>query len=124
MSAETKAEPALTPEEWADALNRQRPDLYRADDDTPEAYHAAVALYLHGQPFGFTWEDVDLHERRIQDLEESLELAKVRIERDEPIRRGDRPLSAELDAAEYRAEIAAHSSQADRIAALLPPREQ
>ena len=50
-----KIKPVLTAEEWKGALAGWRPDLYRADDDTPEAEHAAAALYLHGY---LTWEDV------------------------------------------------------------------
>lgn len=42
--------PALTPEEWA----KQRPFLYV----TAEKRHEVAAVCLHGQPFGFTREDV------------------------------------------------------------------
>lgn len=82
MSEEIK--PALTPEEWAGeqpAMNRDDVLIYhdppprgggcigitdRDPDDPssvvilPEHRHALAALALHGQPFGFTWEDVDL----------------------------------------------------------------
>lgn len=50
--------PALTPEEWRQALDGEAPWLYRGDDDTPESDHIVAALYLHGQPFGFTHDDV------------------------------------------------------------------
>lgn len=64
--------------------------------------HAGAALLLHGQPFGFTWEDVDM----------------VRVWASE--------LEAMYDSID---ELSAYDnwqrwkSLADRIAALLPPRE-
>lgn len=51
--------PALTAVEWGQALAGNAPWMYRADNDTPEEYHAAGALYLYGQPFGFTREDAE-----------------------------------------------------------------
>lgn len=62
--------PALTPEEWARQVSTG-PDgsveivvdfgglvgPHRVVDD-PKARHALAALSLHGQPFGFTREDV------------------------------------------------------------------
>jgi hypothetical protein len=67
--------PALTPEEWARARQDDLPQfegggrvstaietahLYsvRAWDLTPGDCHALAALALHGQPFGFTREEV------------------------------------------------------------------
>lgn len=81
-----KIEPALTAEEWANShVERHRSegldDYYRPlpvariDKDglhlhyrgsagvtlsEPESRHAAAALALHGQPFGFTREDLEL----------------------------------------------------------------
>lgn len=46
-----KIEPALTAEEWADWLAGN--EGYSYGD------HRLAAVYLYGQPFGFTWEDVD-----------------------------------------------------------------
>jgi len=86
--SEREIKPALTREEWArKGVNRSwgfvqaeieyagtvRPDGEEADDDAVwvigadesiyfdgDDRHALAALCLHGQPFGFTWEDVDL----------------------------------------------------------------
>ena len=61
--------PALTPEEWADALawpHGLKDYLVRPaerigyGDDAPSDLHRVAALALHGQPFGFTREDVTL----------------------------------------------------------------
>jgi hypothetical protein len=92
-------EPALTPEEWAfsDPV---------ADDQWENAYgenmgrHAAAALALYGQPFGFTHADVDLLRGNLEtcvDERGSLYLAD-----------------------EHESKL---QDLADRIAALLPPRE-
>lgn len=64
--------PALSAEEWADVASD--PDWWAAEADglgrvageclesrtDAERRHAAAALALHGQPFGFTQEDVEL----------------------------------------------------------------
>lgn len=42
--------PALTPDEWKDAA-----DITHNSED-----HAAAALFLYQQPFGFTQDDVDV----------------------------------------------------------------
>jgi hypothetical protein len=62
-----KIQPALSDEEWAEAL--AWPDgtgeyVVRSAErlgyhNEPEDLHLVAALALHGQPFGFTWEDVD-----------------------------------------------------------------
>jgi hypothetical protein len=94
-------EPALTTDEWA-----QKWDGHD-DDATPMRYtfgvavymdrpHASAALALHGQPFGFTWDDVDAIRHA----------AKMARTWDEVV--GDPDVLDGL---------------ADRIAALLPPRE-
>lgn len=63
------------------------------------ALHALAALALHGQPFGFTWEDVDLLRRAAEDA------------------------GVGLYGEEERAEAGRDfSALAARIAALLPPR--
>jgi hypothetical protein len=66
-------------------------------DPTPEERHAIAALALHGQPFGFTWEDVDWL-RAMADWAEEYGVA------------ADGPAWV--------------NALADRIAALLPPREE
>lgn len=97
-----KVEPALTPEEWAYAVERWRlddgPSRYVSGDDRcyagcriPESdYHATAALCLHGQPFGFTRADV-----------ESVRYVSDWLDRPNPLR-----------------------DLADRIEALLPPHER
>lgn len=88
---------ALTAEDWAVVLSE---DL-SADDEWENRFaetcgrHETAARALHGQPFGFTWEDVDLL------LAETSILAPVRDEE----------------------EGQALYDLANRIAALLPPRD-
>lgn len=64
--------PALTAEEWAQNAKTDHGDGIRLLSDaevrigTREVFaatkelHALAALALHGQPFGFTWNDVDI----------------------------------------------------------------
>ncbi|MGE0161357.1 MAG: hypothetical protein AB7T31_18325 [Gemmatimonadales bacterium] len=104
---------ALTPEEWAPVL---RNDLHRvelareimrctlANERCPvpaegEVTHALAALCLHGQPFGFTREDVRLLRQSARD-----ERAGVTAD--------NRP---------HPDVATAYDSLADRIEALLPP---
>ena len=54
-----KIEPALTAEEWARIHAGEWHEEVLADLDRHSA-HARAALALHGQPFGFTREDVEL----------------------------------------------------------------
>lgn len=121
-NTDTKIQPALTPGEWAgrDAPpHNPGPSIARPGegyiptaahgagisqhDGTPYVWdqsqsvdvpadirHAVAALTLHGQPFGFTWADVDLLRNRMTP-----------------------PTPRDLALGEL----------ADRIAALLPPRE-
>lgn len=67
--ADLSIKPALTPDEWAGrAIQSGRGRARIADGGALEAEgeldasrrHALAALALHGQPFGFTWKDVDL----------------------------------------------------------------
>ena len=61
--------PALTAEEWAEMAappiipgqytNRGENLLAWAEDDTHLNRHQLAAIALHGQPFGFAWDDVD-----------------------------------------------------------------
>lgn len=78
--------PALPPEEWAEYLADRLIKLPRYLMDSDRHWLGAVAL--QGQPFGFTWADVEA-------------------------------LRA-WDPRNYEAEL---RNLADRIAALLPPRE-
>lgn len=116
MKEATKVEPALTPEEWGGpgaVPGKVSPGIGRvvkAGDSVglelfkpkvqakiPEALrHALAALCLHDHPFGFTWEDVD-------ELRREAEWCRTK--------------SHNLGVAENLEDLA------DRIAALLPPRE-
>ena len=100
----SRVAPALTPEEWRKFAPLDRPlDPYivtAAHDNT----HAAAALALHGQPYGFTWDDYhDLWDYAHE------------IERDCG--------PPDLLLPEYRHQVEALRSIAGRIAALLPPRD-
>lgn len=102
----SEIKPALTPEGWAEADRCGLPFVSDGasvavglTDDDGDSLHATAALALHGQPFGFTWEDVDaLH----------LELAE----------------EWSGDTGEAFPHVARLRSLADRIAALLPRRAQ
>lgn len=88
--------PALTPDEWLTAKLNEPPcggHEIVGIPDSPRAHsvHALAALALHGQPFGFTWDDVDLLRTRVMER--------------------------------AREDTALLASLADRIAALLAPRE-
>lgn len=112
-----KIEPALTPEEWervpiappvslfppgvCDLIDVQMGGVAGGEEIKRDlGAHALAALALHGQPFGFTWEDVDVLRR----VSHAYDLAIGRGVFDEITAR--------------------HSSVADRIASLLPPREE
>lgn len=115
MSEQIK--PALTPEEWAnktgpaidgelvvegDDLRVREPDFQTWTTYTlrPEQRHAIGARCLRGQPFGFTWDDVD----GLRQVAEQLPTF------------GAGPGGTDVPDPEL-------TSLADRIAALLPPRE-
>lgn len=122
MSEEIK--PALTPEEWANGY--ELPDPYshvRVLEDerigglmvtveTPADIsfegaerHAVAALCLNGQPFGFTWADVDL-------LRQAAGMAAEEA--------GAFFLPEMQERVDARMPF---DNLADRIASLLPPRE-
>lgn len=107
--------PALTEEEWGKlgcGTKGARPQRVEFDDEgylvvhdgwetalpSSDVWHALAALCLHGQPYGFTWEDVDILRREAGFA-------------DDEHRNGFHP--------ETEARLL---SLADRIAALLPPR--
>jgi hypothetical protein len=112
--AMSEIKPALTPEEWH-ALNsgeafvntgQRGPNVLFVEDAAEQSNadgcyyvrkpHAMAALALHGQPFGFTHEDV-------AQIREAADYVRDREDNDRD------PLLGELYAL------------ADRIAALLPP---
>lgn len=122
MNDEMKTQPALTPEEWA-AWLASTPDFTVSNEDIgswvddniddhdwksteirQRGALAAIALHpdscLQGQPFGFTWEDVEVLRR----------LGEWNVE--------DHEYHCDPEAGRAMLGIA------DRIAALLPPREE
>lgn len=118
MPEEQTIEPALTEEEWRDAFTG-----HGCGHDDPAwnvmvemerqaqggSRHKTAALALHGQPFGFTWEDVDRLQGHLATLEK---IVLIPGEDDEPEWH-----------TRHRANIDWHRSLADRIESLLPPRE-
>lgn len=59
---ENKIKPALTPEGWAYAIaagEHGRGYDVVFEDLEPFLCHYIAALALNGQPFGFTWEDIE-----------------------------------------------------------------
>ena len=124
--------PALTAGEWArgtcqrggdnDAHLGIRPDggigatsSHRGVVIRTEDRHAVAALALHGQPFGFTWEDVD----------DETDAARYWEGEVETIEAGDRHYqrAESPDTQQLRDRSARHRARAARIAALLPPRQ-
>lgn len=97
MTTESTIQPALTPGQWEEAQQWAASTYgWGGSDDLVSLSHwndhAAAALHLHGQPFGFTHEDV----RRVQ-------------------------FAARRFLAMPIADAEALERLADRIAALLPP---
>ena len=114
-SVSEKIQPALSEQEWAAALAHRYGTADYAQGITEYAIravqhisgdekrrpHVVAALCLHGEPFGFTWEDV----------------ATIRANCD-GFQYVARTTGANLDG-----EVDKLLNIADRIAALLPPRE-
>jgi hypothetical protein len=97
--------PALTAEEWA----KGKPGVFGWDDGSAfvdwrngttgaEAPHAIAAVCLHGKSFGFTWDDVEMVRNAVGMIESEWG--------------SDGNMGGPL------------LDVADRIAALLPPREK
>lgn len=57
----SQIQPAMTPEDWDERVSSVRE--MSAEDWALLGAHETAAICLHGQPFGFTWEDVDLLRR-------------------------------------------------------------
>lgn len=92
----SEIKPALTVEDWAEAMaSGYRRPADAVDYEAALYPHRSAALLLYGEPFGFTWEDVVLVR----------ELATI-----------------DADSVAYH-EWKRIRDLADRIAALLPPRE-
>lgn len=116
-----KVEPALTPEEWAklllaDEWNNNTPlvpihpegfEYYERSASSLKQLHGIAAEVLYGQPFGFTWEDVD----RLTDAADYIE----RADKGE----GDYYADGGIPGEQLVAALRAH---AECIAALLPPK--
>lgn len=142
MSEEIK--PALTAEEWAgpepitrkdvQVMLKMRGDgtcrLYLTDlwqpIDEERSLHALAALALHGQPYGFVWEDVDRLLAEAVEMEAPLEMEHRVLARSdsyfgalihEHTRAGREDARNTL-----RLKIKQKRHLAARIAALLPPR--
>ena len=114
--------PALTPEEWKFLLHADShshplaghdcehvPEdinvwdgehVLEIDHGMPQHPHQVAAFLLHGQPFGFTWIQVDLLNAQADEIGRTL-------------------LHGEYEMGPY----AQLRELADRIAALLPPRD-
>jgi hypothetical protein len=129
-SSSTNIAPALTPEEWrSKTVRRAGLGTYEADvialaEDgrtlrlaseadgelvlVPEGErHAVAALALHGQPFGFS----------AQDVEDEVDVAGYC----EAMARQSAEAGAEAQAATFRMLAQRHRLRAAKIAALLPP---
>jgi hypothetical protein len=95
--------PALTPEEWLNYAPLDRTLAQHAATAALENTHAAAALALHGQRYGFTWNDYWMLLDRAHELE--------------------RDYGGDFMSPEDKQQVDALRSIAARIAALLPPRE-
>jgi len=99
--------PALEPEMWEDfakanySLEQFEPQL-ASDFDSPSAQHFAAALLLHGQPFGFSREDL-------------LRLASVALDEEQLAILAPDTADESRELARWLHDLAA------RIGALLPP---
>lgn len=100
----SKVKPALTPEEWLTYAPLNRPLAHQVPVVAHDNTHAAAALALHGQPYGFTWDDY--HELVDQAHQIEMDYGPPEYLLPEPKR-----------------QVEALRSLAARIAALLPPRE-
>lgn len=104
-----KIEPALTPEEWADEKMWNAspdPEMIGHGEEGPKGLHRIAARALHGQPFGFTRDDVDRLRKAhpfTMTFPDGTEVAGVQLD---------------WVTAEQVADLA------DRIEALLPPRDK
>ena len=126
--------PALNAEEWADpnkamayrdgscfigeyegVIHVDCDDSYYGATWTPETRHAAAAVCLHGQEYGFTREDVRRHRAMAGGARETLEKHK------NPPTSGAACLAWQRAIDHGHERIEWHESMADRIEALLPP---
>lgn len=110
QASEGGMKPAMTAGDWAELDAGRSPDAVNGlldldvgfvdtSIDRPSHRHALAAALLHGQPFGFTWDDVDAIRGEAMTWENRI----VTPDDEKP-----EPFLTNL---------------ADRIAALLPPRE-
>ena len=95
--------PALQPEEWLNYAPFDRTLAQHVAAVALENTHAAAALALHGQRYGFTWDDYWVLLDKAHDLE--------------------RDYGGDFMSPEDKQEVDALRWIAARVAALLPPRE-
>lgn len=107
--------PALTAKEWED-VDPTADDVWENAWGESVGRHAAAARALHGQEFGFTWEDVDDERAELAGLEGQL---RGWQERSALQQLADNERTA-MDRLAGR--VARKRSRVARIAALLPPR--
>lgn len=100
----SEVKPALTPQEWLKYAPLDRTLSHHVPAVANDNAHGAAALALHGQPYGFTWDD---HDELVDSAHE--------IERDCG--------PPEFLVPERKRQVDALRSLAARIAALLPPRD-
>lgn len=96
--------PALTAEEWTEALSSGYPPVDSCSYESDRFPHKNAALCLYGQPFGFTPSD-------ILTLENAASFYREYVQRFRPAGAPDTLLD----------EAARADDLADRIEALLPP---
>lgn len=95
--------PALTPEDWQSYAPLDRTLAHHAPARMHDNAHGAAALALHGQPYGFTWNDYEVILDTSNELEHDY----------------DGPFMS----TEQQHQVDTLRSAAARIAALLPPRD-
>jgi hypothetical protein len=139
-------EPALSPEEWRGLTVKEGPDWWDGEVSADEEYlsfesptdpqhgtsfkvrrHAIGALALHGQPFGFTWDDVERHRAAAERAGSRWLLRRDRALREQGSGNEAGFYSspeAIVEADAIDEERRWHESMAERIAALLPPMER
>lgn len=98
-------QPALTPEEWQRYAPWNRPLAQHVIDIAKENPHGAAALALHGQPYGFIWDDYYELLDNVYEIEHDYGPPQFLVP-------------------ERKRQVEQLRSIAARIAALLPPKEE
>ncbi len=105
--SDTPIEPAMSPEQWENFLNPGRSN--GSSTKLTLTLHGTAAVALYNQPYGFTHQDVD-DERDVAEYCNRMADAQEQ-------------LGEMATAATFRTLAERHMVRADKIAALLPPRE-